>query len=86
MLVKLAEAEAPGSPTVAPVIGSMTGPDGRIMSLARDLSIALPDAADRTVYDGFRREWTPAYYLAIGLATLYQDIKRHQQDMIHDDS
>lgn len=82
MPVKPAEAEAPGSPIVAPVIGSMTGPDGRIMSLARDLSIALPDAADRTVYDGFRREWTPAYYLA----TLYQDIKRHQQDIIHDDS
>ena len=42
----------------------MAGEDGRIMSLARRLGLALPGADERTVYDGFCREWTPAYYLA----------------------
>ena len=49
---------------MAAVIEALEGPDGRIMSLARDLGLALPEAAERTVYDGFCREWTPAYYLA----------------------
>ncbi len=56
--------EVQEGPTVDTVIGAMTGPDGRIMALARDLGLALPDADERTVYDGFCREWTPAYYLA----------------------
>lgn len=50
-------------PTVAAVIDA-AGPDGRIMAMARDLGLALPGAMERTVYDGFCREWTPAYYLA----------------------
>ena len=49
---------------MAAVIDALAGPDGRIMSLARDLGLALAEAAERTVYDGFCREWTPAYYLA----------------------
>lgn len=46
------------------VIEALSGPDGRIMSLAQDLGLALLEAVERTVYDGFCREWTPAYYLA----------------------
>jgi len=42
----------------------MSRPDGQMVSLARELGLALPDADERTVYDGFCREWTPAYYLA----------------------
>ena len=33
------------------------------MSLAQNLGLALPEADGRRVYDGFCREWTPAYYL-----------------------
>ena len=64
------KANAPGKagakegPSVATVIDAMAGDDGRIMSMAQGLGLALPGADERTVYDGFCREWTPAYYLA----------------------
>jgi len=63
MAVKSAGSEAQEGPSVETVMTSLSGPDGQILSLARDLGLALPDAAERTVYDGFCREWTPAYYL-----------------------
>ena len=59
-----AKGETREGPTVAAVIDAMAGPDGRIVSMARDLGLLLPGASERTVYDGFCREWTPAYYLA----------------------
>ena len=49
---------------MATVIGALAGPDGQIMSLAQSLGLTLQGADERTVYDGFCREWTPAYYLA----------------------
>ena len=59
-----ARGETREGPTVAAVIDAMAGPDGRIVAMARDIGLVLPGADERTVYDGFCREWTPAYYLA----------------------
>ncbi len=64
MAAKRMEGETPEGPTVAAVIGGVPGLEGRILAMARDVGLALPGAAERTVYDGFCREWTPAYYLA----------------------
>jgi len=64
MAEKPAKGEAREGPAVATVIDAMAGDDGRIMSMAQGLGLALPGADERTVYDGFCREWTPAYYLA----------------------
>lgn len=51
-------------PAVAAVIDAVGGPEGRIMAMAMNLGLELPGSTERTVYDGFCREWTPAYYLA----------------------
>ncbi|PKB83202.1 MAG: hypothetical protein BZY88_02595 [SAR202 cluster bacterium Io17-Chloro-G9] len=34
-----------------------------ILTLLRDQTMALPEVVERAVYDGFCREWTPAYYI-----------------------
>ena len=64
MTVKPDGSEVQEGPSVETVISAISGPDGEIVSLTRGLGLALPDADERTVYDGFCREWTPAYYLA----------------------
>ena len=64
MATKLVTTEAGEGPKVAVVIDAMAVEGSRIMSMAQVLGLALPGADERTVYDGFCREWTPAYYLA----------------------
>ena len=64
MATKLVTTEAGEGPKVAVVIDAMAVEDSRIMSMAQVLGLGLPGADERTVYDGFCREWTPAYYLA----------------------
>ena len=50
-------------PQVLDIIEAMEEPRGKLMSMLRDLALSLPDVEERTVYDGFCRHWTPAYYL-----------------------
>lgn len=50
-------------PTVLDIISSLESPRGSLLEAIRDAALALEGAEERTVYDGFCREWTPAYYL-----------------------
>ena len=40
----------------------MTKPRAAILARLREAALSLPGVEERTVYDGFCREWTPAYY------------------------
>ena len=37
---------------------------GALVSELRELALSLPEVEERSLYDGFCREWTPAYYRA----------------------
>jgi len=50
-------------PQVLDIIEAMEEPRGKLVAMLRDLALTLPDVEERTVYDGFCRHWTPAYYL-----------------------
>ena len=50
-------------PTVPDIIETLEEPRAALVGLLRDLALALPGVDERTVYDGFCRHWTPAYYL-----------------------
>ena len=50
------------SPTVLSVIEEMHEERAEIVSDLRDLTLALEGAEERTLYDSFCREWTPAFY------------------------
>ena len=50
------------SPTVQSVIEGMREERAEIVSDLRDFTLALEGAEERTLYDSFCREWTPAYY------------------------
>lgn len=50
------------SPTVQSVIEGMQEERAEIVSNLRDFTLALEGAEERTLYDSFCREWTPAYY------------------------
>ena len=50
------------SPTVQSVIEGMQEERAEIVSDLRDFTLALEGAEERTLYDSFCREWTPAYY------------------------
>jgi len=41
----------------------MEEPKSTILAWLRDMVLSLPEVEERTVYDGFCREWTPAYYV-----------------------
>ena len=58
---KAAKAE-PG-PDVQEVIQGSEEPRRGLMALLRDLALSLPGAEERNLYDGFCRDWTPAYHL-----------------------
>ena len=58
---KAAKAE-PG-PDVQEVIQGSEEPRRGLMTLLRDLALSLPGAEERNLYDGFCRDWTPAYHL-----------------------
>ncbi len=49
-------------PPVLSLIEGMTKPRATILTGLREAALALPGVEERTVYDGFCREWTPAYY------------------------
>ena len=50
-------------PTVADIIASLEPPRNTLLAALRDAALELAGAEERAVYDGFCREWTPAYYL-----------------------
>lgn len=50
------------SPTVLNIIEEMHEERAGIVSELRDLTLALEATEERTLYDSFCREWTPAYY------------------------
>ena len=49
-------------PPVLSLIEGMTKPRAAILTGLREAALSLPGVEERTVYDGFCREWTPAYY------------------------
>jgi hypothetical protein len=49
-------------PPVPDIIGAMDHPRTAILTLLSDRALILPEVAERALYDGFCREWTPAYY------------------------
>ena len=49
-------------PPVLSLIEAMTRPRAAILVGLREAALSLPGVEERTVYDGFSREWTPAYY------------------------
>ena len=55
--------EAPGVPGI---IQGLDQDRSTLLSLARDTAFTLPGVEERTLYDGFCRHWTPAYYLGDG--------------------
>lgn len=53
-------------PTVLDIIALLDERDGEILLQLRESTLALEGVEERTLYDGFCREWTPAYYLGKG--------------------
>ena len=49
-------------PLVLSLIEGMTKPRAAILTGLREAALSLPGVEERTVFDGFCREWTPAYY------------------------
>ena len=50
-------------PGVPSIIEIMEGSRGALLTELRLLALALPGVEERTLYDGFCRHWTPAYYI-----------------------
>ena len=50
-------------PSVLSIAATLEPEREEILLQLRDLILALPEVVERAVYDGFCREWTPAYYL-----------------------
>ena len=50
-------------PTVPNIIEAMERGRAALLGHLRDLALSMQGVNERTVYDGFCREWTPAYYL-----------------------
>ena len=45
------------------IIAAMAEERGRALALLRDSTMSLGGVEERVLYDGFCREWTPAYYM-----------------------
>jgi hypothetical protein len=54
------------SPTVLDIIALLGETRGALLAQLRADTLALRGVEERTLYDGFCREWTPAYYLGKG--------------------
>ena len=54
--------ESEDGPSVSKVIEAMEEQRGVIASELRDSTLALAGVEERTLFDGFCREWTPAFY------------------------
>jgi hypothetical protein len=50
-------------PAVQDIIETLEEPRAALLATLRGMALSLPDVEERTVYDGFCRHWTPAYYL-----------------------
>lgn len=57
------EASSGSRPGVSSIIEIMEESRGGLMTGLRVSALSLPGVAERTLYDGFCRHWTPAYYL-----------------------
>ncbi len=57
------EPQSQGGPGVLSIIETMEEPRGALLAELRSMALSLPDVDERTLYDGFCRHWTPAYYL-----------------------
>jgi len=62
---RLLERAAPSGsgPGVPSIIETMEEDRGGLMTGLRAIALSLPGVEERTLYDGFCRHWTPAYYL-----------------------
>ena len=56
------ESETEGRPSVEEIIALMEDSRRELAAQLCSLVAAWPEVAERTVYDGFCREWTPACY------------------------
>ena len=54
-------AREPG-PTVLDIVQALEEDRRLVVARLRDVALLLPSVEERTLYDGFCREWTPAYY------------------------
>jgi hypothetical protein len=55
---------SPQGPGVESIIEALAAPRAAILCQLREMVMSLPDVEERTLYDGFCHEWTPAYYVA----------------------
>ena len=55
--------EADEKPSVPSLIDEMQESRAVLVERLRESTLALDDVEERVLYDGFCREWTPAYYL-----------------------
>ena len=55
--------EADDRPSVASLIDEMQENRAVLVERLRESALALDGVEERVLYDGFCREWTPAYYL-----------------------
>jgi hypothetical protein len=49
-------------PAVLDIINSLEAQRGALLRQLHDAALSLPGVEERALYDGFCREWTPAYY------------------------
>ena len=56
------EPRTPAGPGVPSIIETMEGARGALLTELRNMALSLPGVDERTLYDGFCRHWTPAYY------------------------
>ena len=54
---------AEDAPTVEGVVDAMEQGRSEIIVRLREIALGLAGSSERTVYDGFFREWTPAVYV-----------------------
>lgn len=54
------------TPTALDIIALLDDTRGTLLAQLRADTLALRGIEERTLYDGFCREWTPAYYLGKG--------------------
>ena len=51
------------SPAVVDLLQSMAPERAALLSQVRDVALEMSGVEERILYDGFCREWTPAYYM-----------------------
>ena len=54
------------NPSVLDIIALLDESRGALLALLHSETMALRGVEEKTLYDGFCREWTPAYYLEKG--------------------